>query len=286
MRRAVIVLPLPARRTTSIETSAAHSGDLARDRARRALLDARRSMGGVIGEEIPVIDDGLAPATPVSPDLEHLQRFLEDSQRERATLRSEVSMLRDVVETLRARLELVERLRPPAPADCIPSPRDLGVASPEPAPPSADTHDGSVHVRSQPAPTSRVSTNDGRESAAIPPEDPGASEHISLLGRVFPAGTVGTLVDIVPGLSDAATDQLIEGLTEHPLIEHAERARGRPEATAIRVTLRAPMRWTDLRPTFARALRRSDDSLAAVWERGALRVNVDDTAVTARAEPA
>ena len=32
---AVIVLPLPARRTTSIETSAAHSGDLARDRARR-----------------------------------------------------------------------------------------------------------------------------------------------------------------------------------------------------------------------------------------------------------
>jgi len=103
---------------------------------------------------------------------------------------------------------------------------------------------------------------------------------------VFPAGTVGTLVDIVPGLSDAATDQLIEGLTEHPLIEHAERARGGPEATAIRVTLRAPMRWTDLRPTFARALRRSDDSLAAVWERGALRVNVDDTAVTARAEPA
>src|SRR3712207_4259917 len=73
-------LPPPARRLLSGPTDDA---DLARERARRALTEARQAMGGMIPEDPDEERSVEAGSSAVSPDLERLQSYLEEADRER-----------------------------------------------------------------------------------------------------------------------------------------------------------------------------------------------------------
>jgi hypothetical protein len=259
----------------------------ARERARRALIEARRTMSGVIGEEVAVA--GLASesmALAITPDWEQLQAYLEESERERVTLREELAGLRDVVRALQSRLEIVEHQRPATTADPQPSaappPIERGDAHAE----AVDTTDDAKAIE---ATSSAAESQPARESpsATIAAEEP--SEDTSevselrervlraLRERVFAAGTVGTRIVISPALDEPALRGILERINENPLVDHAEPVEAREEdaeATLVRVSLRAPMRWDQFGALLEQALDLPMSQADVRWTKGAVRVQL------------
>ena len=122
-RVAIAVLPEqpPAPPARALPALPSPDLDVARDRARRALMEARQAMGGMIPNDPPPAESNAESANhTVSPDLDRLRAYLEEAEQERAALREEVAALRGALAALRVRLDGLERLlpagRPPEPA--------------------------------------------------------------------------------------------------------------------------------------------------------------------------
>jgi hypothetical protein len=270
----------------------------ARDRARRALIEARRTMSGVIGEEVVVADladESMPPA--ITPDWEQLQAYLEESERERAALKEELAGLRDVVRVLQSRLDDFERSHvvstdagpQPSPEEAAPaieeSENPPGAAG-TPGEPKATEARASA-TESPPEPETSVASVEAEEPIKDTDQVREQGLH-ALRDRVFAAGTIGTKVIISPTPDEPARRAIIERLNDDPLVEHAESVNSKEddaEAALIRVTLRAPMRWEQFGALLERALDRPISQGDVRWSQGAVRVHLPSEQRLAGTEP-
>ncbi len=278
----------------------------ARERARRALLEARRTMSGMIGEDVSVAALSEEPTSPaLSPDWERLQAYLEESERERATLKEELEGLRGTVRALQSRLDGLERMLPagvgatangaePAveqtedqridqPATSVegqtpetaPDVSDESTPIPDVTPVDAAPTDASEEVASRttsPAVAVEEPAEDDEQVRAL-------RERVlrALRERVFAAGTVGTRVYVAPPPDEPALREMIERFNEDPLVEHAEpieSGEGEVEAARIRISLRAPMRWEQFGALLERALGLPVAQGDVRWSQGAVHVRL------------
>lgn len=219
----------------------AHPGgaDTARTRARQALVEARRTMAGVIGD-LTLEEPPLPPAAehPQST-LERLTAAVADLERERAVLRAELTAVREALTALQARLD--------------------ALSSAEPTPPAVP---GAADVR----PT----------EAAAGPSPPDSAGLRALDERVFAAGTVGVRVELCPPPPEADVETVLDRLHVEPLVERAELVERRADAALLRVALRTALPWHDFRSVIERALRRPIGPDEAGWLDGALRLTLRD----------
>ena len=242
----------------------------ARERARRALLEARRAMGGLIGEGAP-------PFTPATgelpaPGLERLQSYLEESERDRAALRDELKSIRATMLAMQARLDAFER---PATAviperqDVAPAPIDAA-ATPSPV---VDRPAGGERADVAPAATSG-------EPAHEDPEVRELRDRVlrALRERVFAAGTVGTKIELTPAPPEPELEKIIDRFHAEPLIEHAELLERGEESALLRVTLRTAMRWDQFSALLERTLGRPISAGEASWSQGTVRVRYTERA--------
>jgi len=206
------------------------SAEPMRERARRSLVEARRAMSGMIGEP-PVPSIALEPAGGVAPDLERLRGYLEEAERERASLRHDVAELRTVLDDLRSRLDRMEQTKqvPELPA-ALPT---------EPIQPPA--------------------------TATVELRDPAIVIGASLPGRVFVAGTIGTRIALMPAPDAEELAALIGRLNAETLIDHAEVLESGPDRALIRVTLRTALRWEQFGTLLERVSAQAPASTSADW---------------------
>jgi hypothetical protein len=282
------VLPGPPRAETAVETAPDLSG-IARERARRALVEARRTMSGIIGDEPSAadvfVDDSGAG---MMPDFEQLRSYLEESERQRAELREVVADLKEVVRSLQARLDGLERLLPaggPAAGNGA-EPDMLEARDGETAVTSSDVTATASTANADP-PAAGEAT-EGAEAAASPSapgppvegdRDGEAREEqaravAALRARVFAAGTVGTRVFITPVRDEPELDAILVRLNSEPLVDLAEPIEPDGDTTGIRVTLRAPLRWDQFGAILTRGLEQPLGDDGAVWMHGAVLVGL------------
>jgi hypothetical protein len=299
-RVAVVLLPPPAppppaaplrRAAELLLTEPSPEQSAARERARRALLDARRTMSGLIGEEPAPSPAEEASLAPVTPDLDRLQAYLEESERERAALKEELVSLREIVSLLQSRLDGLERALPPGPAAA-------GTNGAEPLPVEDVSAIEAEEVagrdgRPEAAAGSGVAPakehgGEGDEQAPVAdaaPTEPDVDEARvrelrervlrALRERVFAAGTVGTRVRLAPAPSESAFVEMVGRFNEDPSVEHAEPLQpGEDDAAQVRVTLRAPLRWEQFGALLERALGVPIDQHDVHWSQGAVQVRL------------
>jgi hypothetical protein len=304
-RMALVVLPtppavVPAEPAIPVPELATPEMSAARERARRALVEARRTMSGVIGEEVVIADlpsESMPPA--ITPDWDQLQAYLEETERERAALKEELADLRETVRVLQSRLDGFERALPAA-----------TVAAPEPSTEQPETIPDGVELQPEtlatteaPEPTEVSETTEGAASAPDaatvspdeedPTDDEGQVRELrervlrALRERVFAAGTVGTKVLVSPAPDEPALRGMIERFNEHPLVDHAELIESKEEdaeAATIRVSLRAPMRWEQFGDLLERALAQPVAQADVRWSQGAVRVQLSSESPPASEE--
>ena len=305
-RVALAVLPQPPLRPQPRSLPAPDESAVRRERARRALLEARRSMAGVLGDQPPAGVTESA-STAEMPDLDRLRAAVEESDRERSALRAEIAALRDEMLGLRSRMQALERLLPAAAPPMPPQPSEATPAAAAEAAaestPASDSIPGPEVVAAAAASESLPE----KEAEATPalsestpvatpaetpheterPDDEAALRELrervlrALRERVFAAGTVGTRVEFMPPPSPAELDEIIERLKDEPLLEHAEPLTAEAGATALRVTLRAPLRWEQFGTVLERALARPLGHGNVSWSHGAVRVRLDAVAAGA-----
>lgn len=292
-RMALVILPAPAAMvpadpippTLELVTPEQNA---ARDRARRALIEARRAMSGVIGEEVVVADladESMSPA--ITPDWEQLQAFLEESERERIALKEELADLRDVVRVLRSRLDDFERSLPAATAAGLQPPSEQPASDVEKLatqPVTAGTTDQTDAIAAKvdvAEPSPELKSPIATVVAEDPTDDAGQVRELrervleALRNRVFAAGTVGSKLLISPTPDEPALRSIIDRFNAEPLVEHAEPVNSTEddaEAALIRVTLRAPMRWEQFGALLERALDQPIAQGNVRWSHGAVRV--------------
>lgn len=294
-RMAVAVLPSPGPvPPVSMITAAAHlpppptpEQSAARDRARRALIEARRTMRGVIGDEPAQVTPDDAALAAVTPDLDRLQNYLEDSERERAVIIEEMAELRETIRRLQSRLDGLERMLPapagPEAAAAIdqvsqePEGRAATDREPEPA------VDAVVAEVAAGGPI--VQPDGGSAAAGMTPADAADEVRVqamrervlrALRERVFAAGTVGTRIQVEPAPAEPVFAEMIERFNDDPLVEHAEpvEAGDQDPVALVRVTLRAPLRWEQFGPLLERALGLPIAQQDVHWAKGAVHVRL------------
>jgi hypothetical protein len=313
-RMARAVVPRPASHSLVLIEAPVDEGQFSRERARRALLEARRTMSGMIGETpVPLEVAESWPVQAVMPDLERLQRYLEESDRDREALRTEVIALRESVNALRAQLDHFERLLPP-PATTVQN----GGADGEPSAVEDETEAGPTPDAPDTAPSEPVAAAELGEqlvetrsiegSPETSPTEEGPSTDDEALRelrervlravreRTFAAGTVGTRVYLSPPPAADQLERVVTRLNEEPLVEHAEVIETDDGAACIRVSLRTPLRWEQFSSLIERAMDHPLLHSEAAWSDGALHVQLragdgaagaasDDVTVTAPPEP-
>jgi hypothetical protein len=99
-----------------------------------------------------------------------------------------------------------------------------------------------------------------------------APAQASLLGRLFPGGTIGTRVELWPPPDAAVVQAAVARLTSEPLVEHVDAASG--QTASLRLSLRSPVRWPELVPLLERALPGAFQEEAASWVDGVLRLTL------------
>lgn len=322
-RLALVVLPapeaiVPAEPVLPPIAIGTPEQNAARERARRALIEARRTMSGMIGEDVSAAALSEEPTSPaLSPDWERLQAYLEESERERTTLKEELEGLRGTVRALQSRLDGLERMLPaeagattigtePTVEQTAEQPIDEPTTSvvgqtPEMAPdvsaestPAPDV----TPVDAAPTDASEEVASSRTTSPAVAVEEPaGDDEHVrdlrervlrALRERVFAAGTVGTRVHVAPPPDEPALREMIERFNEDPLVEHAEPIdvkEGGVEAAQIRISLRAPMRWEQFGALLERALGLPVAQGDVRWSQGAVHVRLPTAPRSDASEP-
>jgi hypothetical protein len=236
--------------------------DARRARARAALAEARALMPGVLG------DAPTAPPAPIPAYLpteaaelrqalraytDRVDRLLLDAEEERRTLREAVGRLTAELAALRAELAELRARRTPPIADAL---AGDGVAA----------LDVVAH---------------GAPAAALPASP--------LFGRVFPAGSIGVRVRL-DGCADAERlEELADRLARDPLVERAEPRADEHGEPLLRLNLRQPATWPELRAALETAAGAPLDAAAAAYARGVLSLRLLTPAAPAalsRAEPA
>lgn len=302
-RVVVVILPPPAPPpSTALEPSPPEAPappltpeqTAARERARRALIDARRTMSGVIGEEVISSDDaGETSLTAVTPDLERLQTYLEESERERAELKEELTGLQQTVRLLQTRLDGLERALP-APAATT-SNGAAPVAAEGEASDAQSEAPGTV-VAEQPEPVTAdhavTVAEEGAEQQQAAPSSMPVEDHAldeaqvremrervlrALRERVFAAGTVGTRVQLLPAPTEGEFAEIVDRFNQDPLVEHAEPVEAGEKDAAVaqvRVALRAPLRWEQFGALLERALGLPIPHDDVRWSQGAVQVRL------------
>ncbi|MGH2584843.1 MAG: hypothetical protein ACRDJE_08020 [Dehalococcoidia bacterium] len=289
-RMARAVVPRPEPLAVALIEAPMGESQFSRERARRALMEARTTMSGVIGETpVPLEVAESWPVQTVMPDLERLQRYLEESDRDREALRTEVITLRESVNALRAQLDHIGPLLA-APAATVQSGASDGEPSiateqreadplpgaPDGAPPAlADSAERSEQVAETP-PAEGLPEADSAEEGA-PAGDEALRELRervlrALHERTFAAGTVGTRVYLSPPPSAGELDRMVTRLDEEPPVEHAEVIETGDGAACVRVSLRTPLRWEQFSSLIERAIDQPLLQSEAAWSDGALHV--------------
>jgi hypothetical protein len=282
-RVAIALLPppvsAPPARTGPISPDG--ENETSRLRARRALLEARQALSGMLGETPGGPPDGAeALGEAPTPDLERLRAHLEESQRDRLAVREEIGRLRSEMEDLARRLARLE-VTAAAPAADEPGPPS-GI---EPADASGGTPVAAMAPSDEgPPPTPGATDGAGAEAE---PAAHGEGERAgdattvrelrervlrALRDRVFAAGTVGTRIELAPAPDAGELQAITERLQGEPLVDSAEPIETTEVAASIRVTLRAPLRWEQFGGLLERALQRPLRPGEVHWSHGAVRV--------------
>jgi hypothetical protein len=290
-RAAIALLPRPAPALPARVETRSPDGEIetSRLRARRALLEARQALSGMLGETpggTPAGVEALGEAPP--PDLERLRAHLEESQRDQVALRQEIGRLRREMEELARRLARLEATTP-APAADEPDPSggiEAKDASGGPPAVLAPADEGPP-----PAPVAADGAGPDTERAAQDEDERGDDatavrelrERVlrALRDRVFAAGTVGTRIELAPAPDAGELQAIVERLQGQPLVDSAEPIEMTEVAASIRVTLRAPLRWEQFGGLLERALQRPLRPGEVHWSHGAVRVrSAGDRAAT------
>jgi len=295
-RAAIALLPRPSappagRPPIGIPTGGLDAGRL---RARRALLEARQAMSGMLSEGSTTATDRDALGPPLPPDLDRLRAYLEESERRHATLRAELEELRRESRSLRERVQALERAMTAAtPAtggttDAAAEARRGGVSH------GRVEHEAGRNVEEARAgavgtsPTVATGTSDeteqppaigpARTERLAPEADDAAVRDLrervlrALRDRVFAAGTVGTRVELSPPPDEEEWDAIIARLEAEPFVDSAEPIGDAGADASLRVTLRTPLRWEQFGALLERALGRQFAQGEVGWSHGAVRV--------------
>lgn len=225
-----------------------------RDRARRALLDARQAMGGLLGGAANGEVTAMAVTTTVveSTALEPLRVALIKADEERSRMQAEIMQLRAELASLSERFAKLES----RPAEKSDGALRLTEAVP-------DTGDSSAAVDSSPAADSLQPVKPTIGAKA-------ASATSALQQRIFPAGTIGTRVVLRPAPSESELQDILDRLNADPAIEHAEALESRNGAVTLRLTLRLAMKWDQFGPMLNRALGNDLIHGNVGWSEGAI----------------
>lgn len=113
---------------------------------------------------------------------------------------------------------------------------------------------GSEHLRTEDAP---VEQRPEIGSATPPPTADTAASFAAIAAlenRAFPAGTIGTRVELSPAPPFERFTGIVARLAADPHMEHVETLAYRADGGVIRITLRQPLRWPVLRALLESAI--------------------------------
>lgn len=264
---------LPPRRppppSTALIVEERTPADAARERARRALLDAQREMGGLLaGAPAALPAPAAQPVDNLAAQIAQLRTRLGDLEGERGRLRAEIELLRGTLAAAAVRLDQLERrLESSLTRPTEPPPHRETVAEPAASHPIAPTPVGfadavALAPDAAPAPDA-PSTGD---APAI------AEDHQRALeSRVFAAGNVGALLRIAPPPASGVAD-LAARLAADPSVDHVEIQSAEADAAVLRITFKLPSRWPALRELLGRALGGELAPGAAGWSENAIHL--------------
>jgi hypothetical protein len=253
VRRVVDALLLPAPRSVTPALPAA--SPVQEQRARQALAEARVHLE-------PLLSDGPGPAEeavehPLAESVllrqslraytDHVERLLAAAEEERRALRAQINRLTEEVLVLRA--EMAElRLRVALPAS-------MSATSPA-AEPSAATPIAPPEAAPDALPTDGAEIEKGE---ARPPD--GGEQPLD--GRIFPAGSVGIVVELQPRQQPRHLDALCARLQGSAAVERAEPLTAGEEASRLRLAFRQPVTWEQLKGAIEQAAGAQVDAAAA-----------------------
>jgi hypothetical protein len=263
--------------------------DDARQRARRALSEARAEMPTLLAEPSP------APPTVVAEHLaseavelrqalraytDRIDLLLAGADEERRSLREQVDRLTVELLAMRAELGAVRAAlaegRGPAEGRAPRADEPAGAEAPaEPAEVAAPTE----HEQPQPS----IPAEQPVETPILPAERP--EEEARLDARVFPAGTIGVVLAITPIEDAARLAAIAGGLATEPAIEHAEPEGWEEETGRVRVTFRRPVPWPEMRALVASAAGRGIARAVPGATRGEVRVLLGAGSAAAETPP-
>lgn len=229
-------------------------------RARQTLAEARAHLE-------PLLSDGPGPAEeavehPLAESVllrqslraytDHVERLLAAAEEERRALRTQINRLTEEVLALRA--EVAElRLRVTLPASVNAAP-----------------------VRMEPPTTKPVATltadpgavPTGAAGAAGEGVQPRATVDIPREGWIFPAGSVGIVVELQPRQQQRHLDALCARLRGSAVVERAEPLAADEGASRLRLAFRQPVTWEQLKGAIEQAAgAQVDAATAAVRDR-------------------
>ena len=307
-RAAIALLPGPVSAPPARTGPPSPDGGMetSRLRARRALLEARQAMSGMLGEPAGGPPGGAeALGEAPAPDLDRLRAHLEESQRDRLAVQEELGRLRREMAALALRIEKLEQsvVAPASDGTSAVVGPETAAATVEPeavateAAPAGEPAPAEAAPAGEPTPSAPAPDSGGPDTArAAHGEAERAADDTTvrelrervlraLRDRVFAAGTVGTRVELAPPPDDEELEAIIERLRGEPLLESAEMIETTEVAASIRVTLRAPLRWEQFGGLLERALQRPFRPGAVAWSHGAVRVRTGQGATAALPGP-
>jgi hypothetical protein len=254
VRRVVDALLPPARSVVpAVPTAPPMQETDVRLRARQALAEARAHLE-------PLLSDGPGPAEeaiehPLAESVllrqslraytDHVERLLAAAEEERRALRTQINRLTEEVLALRA--EVAElRLRVALPARMeVPTAKPVVRLTADPGAAPTDTAEA-VGEGVQPRTTVDV------------PRD----------GQIFPAGSVGIVVELRPRQQPRHLDALCARLRGNAAVDRAEPLTAGTEASRLRLAFRQPVTWEQLRDAIEQAAgAQVDATTAAVRDR-------------------
>lgn len=224
-----------------------------RFRARQALAEARAHLEPLLGEgprpaeeavEHPLTESVLLRQS-LRAYTDHVERLLAAAEEERRALRAQINRLTEEVLVLRAELTEIRAALPAAASASSPAaePSAAAPATPREAAPGALPVDGA---------------ETGKEEA-----HPSEGDEHPLDGRIFPAGSVGIVVELRPRQQPRHVEALCARLLTNPLVERAEPVTTSEEATRLRLAFRHPVAWEQLQEAVAQAAGAQVDAAGA-----------------------
>ncbi len=245
----VPALPTPAPPAPTPETDA-------RLRARQILAEARAHLEPLLGDGPPAAEEAvehpLAESVLLRQSLraytDHVERLLAAAEEERRALRTQINRLTEEVLVLRAE---VAELRAALPA-AMTAPAAGGealAAAPAAVPVAASA--GAATEPTAGTTDTKAGTKEAAEEGTPPPAavDVGAA----LNGRLFPAGSVGIVVELRPRQQPRHLEALCARLRTNAVVERAEPIAAGEGATRLRLAFRQPITWQQLREALEQA---------------------------------